>query len=250
MKDRIEAYKIWAPDNALWTQWAKPVLFSSVPSYKNKIIDIPRINWMTSADYNTMIIVDLPGKEGVEEGLALAQLGYRPVPIYNGVVGQNKGSMLIDVWDIVKALFQGADELTALNIRPDAPPAFLLDFNRMKVRDKRPGKFDNRWCIFAQDMPSAAFLLRRGIKRIIVRSDKIQDDLSHILCRYQEQGLKIYKCMGNNIKAETVSKPSRFKSFIYRFSVISGLTRNSAGGFGGKVPEPINTSGGRIYGGG
>ena len=31
-----------------------------------------------------MLIVDLPGKMGVLEGLGLAKLGYRPLPLYNG----------------------------------------------------------------------------------------------------------------------------------------------------------------------
>ena len=28
MNDNYNTYRIWAPDNALWTQWAKPVLFA------------------------------------------------------------------------------------------------------------------------------------------------------------------------------------------------------------------------------
>ena len=30
MNDNYNTYRIWAPDNALWTQWAKPVLFARV----------------------------------------------------------------------------------------------------------------------------------------------------------------------------------------------------------------------------
>jgi len=241
-------YKKWAPDNAKWTEWVKPVLFASNSPYKVYIpLDSLKIEWILEASYDTMIIVDLPGKIGVEEGMSLARLGYRPIPLYNGVCGPNRESMIVDVYDIICALNSYADELASLDLRNDAPPAFLLDSNRMNWTGNKAGKFDNRWCIFPQDMPSASFLLKNGIRKIIVRTQKIQDDLTHILLRYQENNIEIYKC-GNDkiIEKKTISKPFGFKSLIYRFSVISGLTRNAAGGFGGKIPEPL--SGNRYYG--
>jgi hypothetical protein len=113
----------------------------------------------------------------------------------------------------------------------------------MTGNPKQPGKYDNRWSVFPQDMPSAAFLSKRGIREVIVRSDRIQDDLAHILRRYQEQGIKISMCDGTEVREITVSKPSRFKSLFYRFGVILGLRRNAAGGFGGIVPEPSSGGG-------
>jgi hypothetical protein len=81
--------------------------------------------------------------------------------------------------------------------------------------------------------------LNNGIKKIIVYAEKIQDDLSHILMRYQEKGIEIYTCDAEgNLSKKTVSKPSRFKSLYYRFLVIFSLKRNSTGGFGSKIPEP------------
>lgn len=88
MRDNIETYKIWAPNGALWTEWAKPVLFANTPKGSFEL-QIPKLKWIAQTDYTTAIIVDLPGKEGVQEGLALARLGYRPVPLYNGVYGPN-----------------------------------------------------------------------------------------------------------------------------------------------------------------
>lgn len=243
MKRNLATYKIWAPDDALWTEWAKPVLFVRVPSRYNKDFTVPDIIWTSQVDFNTMVVIDLPEGEGVAEGMALARLGYRPVPLYNGVYGPNDMSMIVNVEDIVAALYRGADELTTLNIRSDAPPAFILDSNRMKGEEKHPGKYDNRWCVFPQDMPSASFLSKQGIHRVIVRSDKIQNDLSHILRRYQEQGIKVYQCNGTEpLKEVTVVKPSKFKSLFYRFKVISGLTRNGTGGFGGTIPEALQST--------
>jgi hypothetical protein len=183
-----------------------------------------------------MIIVDLPGKLGVEEGLSLAQSGYRPVPLYNGVVAPS-GHTAISTFEIATALYVGADMLNGLSIVPNAPPAFLLDYSRMIGTGKIPGSFDNRWSVFPQDMPSAAFLLKRGIKEIIVHSEKIQDDLAHVLLRYQEQWINISLYDGTETKELTVKKPSWFKKLYYRFKVTMGLTRNPVGGFGGVVPQ-------------
>ena len=256
ISDGLTAYKIWAPENSVWTVWAKPVLFANTAVY-DYTLNIPQINWVSlnQIDSDTMIIVDLPGKDGIEESLALAQQnGYRPVPLYNGVSGPNPDIMIVEVRDIVNALFQGADFLFEINanIKNDAPPVFLLDSNRLKTKEKQRGKYDNRWCIFPQDMPSADFLASHGIKKIIVRTGiiKIQEDLEQILSRYVKQNIKIYLCdNGVDVKEAKISKPSVFNNLFYRFKVISGLTRNPAGGFGGEIPvrNTYTTGGGGYY---
>lgn len=206
-------------------------------------LKIPKIDWINSLEKQTMIVVDLPERNGVTESLALAHLGYRPVPLYNGVDGRTL-SMAVKVGEIATALFFGANSLEKLDIKPDAPPVFMLDSNRMNGGRKVPGTYDNRWCVFPQDMPSAAFLKNAGISKIIVRSDKIQDDLSHILLRYQQEGIEIFLCDGKKIEKVSVTKPSKYRSLSYRFKLILGLTRNSAGGFGGKIPMYESSSGG------
>ncbi|MBZ0136891.1 MAG: hypothetical protein K8I27_11005 [Planctomycetes bacterium] len=40
-----------------------------------------------------------------------------------------------------------------------------------------------------------------------------------------------------------VNKPSMFKLGWYRFLAAMGLKRNSTGGFGGRIPEPSQSSG-------
>ena len=241
MNDRMTTYKMWAPEDSIWTVWAKPVLFfdSVVSGYH---LEIPKLDWISeeNPENDTMIILDLPNKNGVEEGLALARIGYRPVPLYNGVNGPYEEAMIINVRNIVSALYQGANMLQSFNLKNDAPPVFLLDSDRMKGGGKQRGKYDNRWCVFPQDMPSASFLLKQGIKKIILRSDniRIQNDLAHILYRYHEQGIKIYLQTGDGIKEAKLPKPSHFASLIYRFKVMLGLTRNATGGFGGEIPDP------------
>ena len=248
MSGNIEAYKLWAPIGVQWTEWVKPVLFANMPpeSFLGQP-EIPELKWMSFADRATAIIVDLPGKEGALEGIALARIGYRPVPLYNGVCETGFLGVAVPAHEIVDVLYGFASELPRLNIRADAPPAFLLDSKRMREY-RQPGGYDNRWCVFPQDMPSAAYLASKGIRSVIVRTDKVQNDLAHILYRYQAQGIAISMSDGINQKRITVSKPSWFKSVLYRFCVILRLRRNSAGGFGGEIPDADSSGGGRGYG--
>ena len=109
--------------------------------------------------------------------------------------------------------------------------------------NRLPGDYDNRWSVFPQDMPSASYLMNQGIRSVIVRTGKMQDDLAHILHRYETQGLAIDMYDGIEQKRITVPRPSRFKSMFYRFGVLLGLLRNSAGGFGGVIPDPSSSGG-------
>ena len=242
-----DLYQIWAPKHVLWSPWVKPVLF--VAPARVTTLEIPQISWAPNAAYDTAIIVDMPGRSSAEEGLALAQQGYRPVPLYNGVCGPPLSTMIVDVNPIMAVLRSGADVLQHLALRSDAPPAFLLDSDRMSGIGKAPGMYDNRWHVFPQDMPSASFLIKQGIKRVIVRSDYIKDDLSHVLLRYQDEGIEIYLCTGVDLMRAPVSKPSRFKDLSYRFKVMAGLVRNATGGFGGLIPNPIDSNTGSYRGG-
>lgn len=256
MLDSYSTYRIWAPDDALWSLWAKPVLFARAPQAQSApvALSIPAAKWAPHPDARAALLIDLPGESGVLEGLALARRGYRPVPLYNGVHGPNEQSMAVNVSGIVDALYRGAGEIAAAPIRSGAPPAFLLDANRMTGPAKQPGKYDNRWCVFPQDMPSASFLLEQGIQQVFVRADFIQNDLAHILRRYQEKGLRIMRLNASGAFIELkVVRPSQFRSIFYRFRTMLGLIRNAAGGFGGMVPEATQSlgdqsSGGRYYG--
>jgi hypothetical protein len=115
----------------------------------------------------------------------------------------------------------------------------------MESKSKVPGAFDNRWSIFAQDMPSTHFLKEHGINKIVLFSEFVQDDLSHILFNYQKEGIQIYSSKGK--KLIEVKKPLRFRSYIYRYLVTFGLKRNAAGGFGGTIPDAVQHGSGRRY---
>ena len=83
---------------------------------------------------------------------------------------------------------------------------------------------------FHRTHPRLIFLKAQGIESIYVRTKEIQNDLAHILLRYQKKGIRIYQVRDNGVpKKLTVVRPSHFKSFLYRFCTLLGLTRNAAG---------------------
>lgn len=269
--DNLNLYKVWAPDDAEWTAWAKPVLFADAAlslteryndwtawvmrpmpfddiSFSNaSTLKIPEVP--VQLDFRVMIIVDLPGQQSVEEALAFAGKGYRPVPLYNGTTGS--GKMLVNVREVGEAILSGTDMLKNLSLPSDSPPVFMLDSSRMNGA-RTPGSYDNRWCVFPQDMPSAAYIKSKGIDKIIVRTEQnIQTDLERILYDYQKSGIALYVLRDNTKppKELTVKKQSVIKEWAYRFKVVIGLKRNATGGFGGKIPDPYESggSGGHYY---
>ena len=241
-----DAYAAWAPDESPWSVWAKPVLFANlVPSPGGAAgIDAELLGRFPAADGRTALVVDLPGARGTMTGIALAARGYRPVPLYNATSG---GNQLVDVTSIAQALARGAEGLRSVSLPADAPPAFLLDADRMKG-DPRPLRFDNRWMVFPQDFPSAAFLVSRGIERVTViqEGDAPAEDLAHVLLRWQKAGIAIAHAAPGSPEDErpiVVKPPSRFRRAWYRAVAIMGLKRNNVGGFGALIPEPSSGGG-------
>lgn len=202
-----EIFNIWAPRGCKWIDWVRPVPFVAIGNglkeygiynlMKNDVI------YTNKASKSTAIIVDLPGYESVEEAIELAKIGYRPIPVYNGTNEQEGAMATSDNTSVEIALMKGAIELEKIKLSDDAPPAFLLDTNRMIRYKMNVSVFDNSWDIYNQDMPSAKYLVESGIKKIIVRADKkIQKDLKKILYKYQVAGINI-------LFADSYKKPKK-----------------------------------------
>lgn len=211
-----DLFKIWAPLGVKWVDWVRPVPFISInDSLKiNEVCDftLPKINYINQVLSDTAIIVDLPDYEGIKEGIALANLGFRPIPVYNGTNQQEGAMPMVDNNTIEFALKWGALELKKISISNDAPPVFLLDSNRMNRLKTNSFVFDNSWDIYAQDIPSAEYFLKNNIKRIIIRGAVIQKDLSKILYKFQEKGIEILFTTGyEQAKETTIKKPAREK---------------------------------------
>ena len=194
-----EVYKIYAPDYAKWTEWVRPVPFVAIDTYNRK----PDKNWkdrkvMLIKEYksDTVIFVDLPGRESVEFGIALGYLGYRPIPIFNGVNEQQGSQATTDTYLIESSLINGAEKLKDIELKNDSNPAFLLDSFRTNRYREKESIFDNSWDLYGQDIPSFEYFKKSGIKKIIVVGSKIQHDLRKIFFKFQDAGIEFYLTNG------------------------------------------------------
>ncbi len=244
--DREAIFESWIPPAGMWSLWARPVLFAQMPEYGTPALAGEPwhgldVSWAPDVAEKAVVVVDLPGAESVWTGLALAGHGYRPVPLYNGCTGEYE---VIDQRPIIDALRAGAGYLSGL-APSDAAPAFLLDARRMSPeRALSPGVFDNRWQVFPQDFPSAAFLLERGFGRAVLVSlgrREPAEDLAHVLRRWQDAGMRIDAvdlAAGAGSAPLVVDQPEWYRAAWQRALAILGLRRGSQGGFGRVVPRP------------
>jgi hypothetical protein len=244
---RNHLFECWVRSASIWSDWAKPVLFAHWNGTEPPAAAMPSapdVNWGPPADGATAIILDLPGAQGVAMGLALAQRGYQPVPLYNAAPAPAANSAVVDVDAILHALVVTAPQLSQVQLPPDAPPAFMLDADRRFGAPRpAPGAFDNRSVSFATDFPSANTLLGRGIKTVMLvleHNVPPQQDLAHTLRLWQKSGIAI--------EARALSDPSRTLPLLlrqptffgwmgFRLQMLLGLHRNPLGGFGGTLPE-------------
>ena len=209
-----EAFNIWAPAGAKWIDWVRPVPFVAINdrSKTNQAMSfiIPAITYIDKSHEKTAIILDLPDCDSIKEGLALAVLGFRPIPLYNGVNGQQGAMELVENHNKKNALIWGALELEKLAIPLNAPPAFLIDSTRTHRFKMDVSVFDNSWDLYDQDMPSAEYFINNGIDKVIVRGKTIQKDLIRILYKFQKKGISILFTDGYTApKLTTIKKPPR-----------------------------------------
>ena len=252
----VELFNKWAGDHE-WSDWAKPTLFAQVKSAFGdrsfagvqelmadavKLIDASALRSVSpgSGESRTAIVVDGPGEIAVAIGAVMAQRGFVPVPLFNGV--WSKDSPLVDNAAIFKAL-----ELMADRVRPaEGPqsPVFLLDSRRLEGAPA-PGRYDNRWIVFPQDFPSGGRLLAGGIREclILASPQRVQDDLSHVLKRWQDAGITMYEAWAERRQAVTIATPPWYRHVFYRVAALSGLRPNSYGAFGALIPVPTTSSG-------
>jgi hypothetical protein len=240
-----QLFALWAPGESPWSVWAKPVLFATLNSVPDTTIPLTLPDIANFPEPSgTAVVIDVVGTDSVLYGLSLAKIGYRPVPLYNGAVAPNA---IINMGAIQTHLGYGAPILEGCAIGPSAPPVFLLNAERLDdaYGADIPGRFDNRWCVVLQDMPSIDALRDSGIKQVVLIANGVMDDLSHILCRYQDGGLPILRTpdFGTAPDPQKITRPKFYKSLVERFEVYAGLRRNAAGGFGAVVPDS-NSGGG------
>jgi hypothetical protein len=245
-----DCFAIWAPDDSFWSQWAKPVVFASALLLKDD--DVPALPVMDAPALPrtfdpVAVVVDLPGALAVTVGLALARRGFRPVPLFNGTSGP---SPVVAVEPIERALGGGTSILRTCAIASDARPVFLLDCDRGNpMGGGEPGRYDNRWIVLPQDVPSATTLAARGIREVVLirqRLDLPDQDLAYVLLRWREGGLRLRQVAletGEANDALALEVPASMRRLWYAAIALIGLRRSSVGGFGAIVPQQTQGSG-------
>ena len=192
-----DVFKLWAPSNKKWVDWVRPVPFVAIDNKIKKFyplnIILPYLHRLDKNDTSTAIIIDLPGTQSVETGIFLAkQYGYRPIPIYNGVIEQNGARATTDNRSVLNALVWGSSILSDIDIKDNAPPAFLTDVNRLQRHKIDFSIFDNSWDVYHQDLPTEDYFLENGISKVLVISNTLSKDLKKIFAEYPKKKIQIF----------------------------------------------------------
>lgn len=186
----------------------------------------------------------MPGAAGTRLGVALAEHGFRPVPLYNAIPGPFS---VVNLEPILGALVAGAPRLADL---PDeAPPAFLLDARRSgRGQAVEPGCFDNRSFCSPADFPSADVFLQAGLRRAVLVQpvgSTPAPDLAPALLAWQAKGIEILLFQADAPappEAGKITPPSvltRAGAYLERLA----YKRADAGAFGRHIPVVVTTGG-------
>ena len=193
--NKKQIYNIWAPSTSKWSNQVKPIAFTTLDSnqkiYEIINYNIPKINYLDKYLENTIIIIDTKADNAIKEAIALANIGYRPIPLFNGTNAPLNATATCNNYLIAPYLIWGAKQLTKIKIKKDANPVFILDINRLNRKKINKTIFDNSWDIYDQDLPSYKYLLNNKINKIIIKSDYIAKDLKKILYNYQKNNIQI-----------------------------------------------------------
>jgi hypothetical protein len=212
-----EVFAAWAPDGVPWSSWAKPAPFAHVehPAIEGKLqgfaAPVPP-EWLAGITVaRTALVIELPGVQSVAVGVSAAEVGFRPVPLFNALPGprgdfspyggwiEPRPIAAVDVRSIIVALTALAPALRGggprgAGLARDAPPAFLVDSRRLDSRGALvPGRFDNRSAHGPADFPSAQRLREAGIEQVVVLLDASHPgwDLLPVLEGWRRAGLAI-----------------------------------------------------------
>lgn len=259
--DKEEIYRAWTPERSPWSRWVKAVLFAAMdaPLAPGAKQADPAASWPEARD--TVLVIDLPGADGVAAGLAAARDGYQPVPLYNALPAPMyellqvedapspvTPAVAVEMRDIMRALQDGAGRFARIELRADAPPAFLLDARRSgdftALQALPPWTFDNRAVCLPSDFPSGEFLLGEGLQRVLLIQPsgcRPQTDLAQVLRAWREAGLRIEVRALDDDSGAARACDLRLPGWWARvrwWLAKAGLYRNQQGAYGALVPPP------------
>jgi hypothetical protein len=279
-------FEAWsAPQPSPWSAYAKPTLFAALPPRTDRVFPVrasgvpatppPRAPRLGPG---TGVVLDLPGPTAVAYAAWLARdAGFQPVPLFNN---WPHGAGVVRAEDVLGALLHYVPWVAAGRAERGtaAPPAFVLDRDRLGARAPRPNDFDNRYFHTEADLPSGATLRRHGIERLLYVGPGVpppapatvgeagalgalvgerrvwgsgpeMDDLNAYLHAARKTvGLESSHAVAG---AWDLGTPQEFAPALRKtpFNTTKdpaflGFRRSSAGGFGRFVPEPQSGGGG------
>jgi hypothetical protein len=258
--DKLDVHRAWARRKGRWSPWVKPVLFASlgddlvpeplgappewlVPGLVEPLAEAAAqgepYRSAGDAPVGAALVVDLPGAEGALAGIALAGHGFSPIPLYNAAWGHDA---VVDTRPIARALIDGAGLVR--DVAEDAPPAFLLDAQRLgQGRAVLGGDFDNRSFCSPTDFPSPDTLWAAGLRRAVLVQRGAPfpaPDLAPVLLSWRERGLHLFLARadgGSGLAPLASVRPP----WLTRVGHLLGRTlfmRRADGAFGGRLPLP------------
>ena len=221
----------WRSAAGKWAHFIKPsLLVADAADTPTEPLQVPELSWLTPASVRALV-VDLPAKEAVQFGIALARMNWAVVPMFNTTSG---AAEVRPTAALISTLRAAALELP---VNTAGPPAFLIDRERQTLG--RPaladGDFDNRWYVFESDFPSEAFLIANGVTRlsIVTRDKSIGADLRDALASFREieRDLVDAETGGQTPFPKARPRPIRLVAAWAR-----GIERNPDGTFGRRRP--------------
>ncbi len=246
--EKHKLFDVWSPSDSIWSPWVKPVLFAHFVERDCGVAPpvLADVDWAPPFTNRTAIVVELPGVDSVAVGMALARLGYRPVPLFNACPPPaGSGSGVIDVGSILDTLVRSTPELAQLSLPFDAPPAFLLDAHRnLPLTAPTAGSFDNRSIVFTTDFPSALFLHQQRLAAVLLVTDAsrlISRDLAGVLRTWQRGDISLLHYETGQTVPPQPLQLGREWEFLgelrRRLWAWLTLRANPQGGYGNFIPE-------------
>ena len=202
----------------------------------------PAPAWLTPG---TWTILDLPGPRSVEAAAWLiGAAGCQPVCTFDNWPHE-KGVLRTE--HVLAELLRWASTVNGVRqeLRPDAPPLWICDRERLGERRGRPSEFDNRYYLDDSILPGPGLLTRHGIERVVYlvpgASDDPLPDLELYFSELLKAGIPVLRLA---LGVEGTGPEHLASPRSPRLPPRTGFRRSSAGGFGTHVPEPSSGSSG------
>ena len=276
------------PKNSPWYPYHCPTLFAAIDRLRMqpRLTELspevtapqPEQAWQWLAE-DTLVLLELNGGLSVQMGARLlieagAQLvstfDHWPMANRERAINQTsylsmealawppqhvRGNVAIDSRDVMDSMVSMAPEVhrrTLAGIAATAPAVWMFDSRRLVASKPGPGDFDNRYYIDDSILPSAPMLARHGIRKLVYFShspdSNPSSDLTVMINQCQQAGMSLLNV--------ALSEPATWVEPLPMAAPpevrLSGLffPKTQIGGFGRKVPEPSESSGGSFSGGG